>query len=119
MTFEAQWFARRRAGRCPAFVRTCVSTLTSGRQMCADQHTDTRLCAAIAACRLPSRTLDFMEEPMRRSMVITAALLCVTCGNRVLPLPDAPVVRSRDGMASMTLTATREPNGRAAFGFDG
>ena len=56
---------------------------------------------------------------MSRSLVIAAALVCVSCGGRVVPLPDAPVVRSRGGLASMTLTATRGPNGRDAFRFDG
>src|SRR5713226_3129110 len=56
---------------------------------------------------------------MSRSMMITAALVCVSCGDRVVPLPDAPVVRSRAGLASMTLAATRGPNGRDAFVFDG
>ena len=56
---------------------------------------------------------------MHRSIVITAALVCVSCGDRVVPLPDAPVVRSRAGLASMTLAATRGPNGRDAFLFDG
>src|SRR5882762_6836353 len=56
---------------------------------------------------------------MSRSLVIAAALVCVSCGGRVVPLPDAPVVRSRGGLASMTLTATRGPNGRDAFMFDG
>ena len=56
---------------------------------------------------------------MRGSIVITAALVCVSCGDRVVPLPDAPVVRSRAGLASMTLTATRVPGGRDAFMFDG
>src|SRR6266849_4634062 len=56
---------------------------------------------------------------MHRSIVITAALVCVSCGDRVVPLPDAPVVRSRAGLASMTLTAAREPNGRDTFMFDG
>jgi suppressor of ftsI len=56
---------------------------------------------------------------MSRSMLIAAALACVSCGDRVVPLPDVPVVRSRAGVASMTLTATRGPNGRDAFMFDG
>ncbi len=56
---------------------------------------------------------------MGRSIVITAALVCVSCGNPVVPLPDAPVVRSRAGLASMTLTASRVPNGRDTFLFDG
>ena len=55
---------------------------------------------------------------MSRSIVITAALVCVSCGNSVAPLPDAPVVRSRAGLASMTLTATRGANGHDAFMFD-
>ena len=56
---------------------------------------------------------------MVRWNVFTAALMCVSCGGRVVPLPDAPVVRSRDGLAAMTLTAMSGPNGHDAFVFDG
>src|SRR5207244_4280194 len=56
---------------------------------------------------------------MSHAMLSTAALVCVSCGSRVVPLPDAPIVRSQDGVASMTLTATRGPNGHDAFTFDG
>ena len=50
---------------------------------------------------------------------VTAALIGASCGGRVVSLPDAPVVRSHDGLAAMTLTATRGSNGRDAFVFDG
>jgi suppressor of ftsI len=56
---------------------------------------------------------------MSRSIMVLAALACVSCGDRAVPLPDAPVVRSRDGRASMTLTAARGPDGRDAFVFEG
>jgi suppressor of ftsI len=52
-------------------------------------------------------------------LAATAALMCVSCGQRAVSLPDAPVVRSRDGFAVVTLTAARESNGRDAFVFDG
>ena len=56
---------------------------------------------------------------MTRAIMITAALVCVSCADRALPLPDAPVVRSRAGLAALALTAVRQPNGRDAFLFDG
>jgi len=56
---------------------------------------------------------------MSRPMLIAAALVCLSCGNGVVALPDAPVVRSRGGVTSMTLTATRGSDGRDAFMFDG
>jgi suppressor of ftsI len=56
---------------------------------------------------------------MRNSMVITAALMCASCEGRVVSLPDVPIVRSRDGLATVTLTARRRPDGRDAFVFDG
>jgi FtsP/CotA-like multicopper oxidase with cupredoxin domain len=56
---------------------------------------------------------------MSRWIVFTAALMCVSCGERAVPLPDAPVVRSRDGLAAMTLTAMRGPSGHDAFVFEG
>jgi suppressor of ftsI len=55
---------------------------------------------------------------LRRWIVVIAALICASCGGRVVSLPDAPVVRSRGGMAAMTLTATRGQSGRDAFVFD-
>jgi FtsP/CotA-like multicopper oxidase with cupredoxin domain len=51
--------------------------------------------------------------------IVIAALTCASCGGRVVPLPDAPIVRSRDGLAAITLTATHGPDGRDAFAFDG
>ena len=54
---------------------------------------------------------------MNRWIVLAAALMCVSCERRVVPLPDAPVVRSRDGLAAMTLAAARGPNGRDVFVF--
>jgi FtsP/CotA-like multicopper oxidase with cupredoxin domain len=56
---------------------------------------------------------------MSRWILITAALTCMSCGERVVPLPDAPVVRSQAGLASMTLTAARGPNGHDAFMYEG
>jgi FtsP/CotA-like multicopper oxidase with cupredoxin domain len=52
-------------------------------------------------------------------MALIAALMCASCGDRLMPIPDAPVVRSRNGLAAMALTATRSPNGRDTFTFDG
>jgi suppressor of ftsI len=56
---------------------------------------------------------------MTRALMITAALAFASCGDRLVPLPDGPVVRSRAGTASMTLTATRGRNGRDALMFNG
>ena len=56
---------------------------------------------------------------MTRAIVIVAALVCVSCGDRALSLPDIPVVRSRAGLASLALIAAREHNGRDAFLFNG
>jgi suppressor of ftsI len=56
---------------------------------------------------------------MRNCVVATAALMCLSCGERAVSLPEAPTVRARDGLAAVTLTATRESNGRDAFVFDG
>jgi hypothetical protein len=56
---------------------------------------------------------------MRGCIVVTAALMCVSCGERAVSLPDEPIVRSREGLAAVTLTATRGPNDRDAFVFDG
>src|SRR5438876_8729712 len=56
---------------------------------------------------------------MSRWIVFAAALACVSCGSRRVSLPDPPVVRSRDALAAMTLTAVRGPDGREAFVFDG
>jgi FtsP/CotA-like multicopper oxidase with cupredoxin domain len=56
---------------------------------------------------------------MNRSMAIVATLFCVSCGTRGVPLPDAPIVRTRNGVAAITLTAARGPHGRDAFVFDG
>src|SRR4051794_23001643 len=55
---------------------------------------------------------------MLRSIAMTVALLCLSCGNRAVPPADAPVVRSHRGLASMTLTATRGRDGRDTFVFD-
>jgi suppressor of ftsI len=51
--------------------------------------------------------------------LIAATLTCGACGGRAVPLPDPPIVRSRDGLATMTLTAMRAAAGRNAFVFDG
>jgi FtsP/CotA-like multicopper oxidase with cupredoxin domain len=51
-------------------------------------------------------------------MLITGALLCMSCGDRIIPLPDAPVVRSRDGLVALTLTAARGSNGHDTFAFE-
>jgi FtsP/CotA-like multicopper oxidase with cupredoxin domain len=56
---------------------------------------------------------------MRDCVVVTAALMCASCGERVVSLPDAPIIRSRDGLAAVTLTAARGQNGRDTFVFDG
>jgi FtsP/CotA-like multicopper oxidase with cupredoxin domain len=56
---------------------------------------------------------------MRDCVVVTAALMCASCGERVVSLPDAPIIRSRDGLAAVTLTAARGPDGRDTFVFDG
>jgi suppressor of ftsI len=51
--------------------------------------------------------------------LMVATLTCGACGSRAVPLPDPPVVRSRHGLATMTLTALRAADGRDAFGFNG
>jgi FtsP/CotA-like multicopper oxidase with cupredoxin domain len=51
--------------------------------------------------------------------LVATTLTCGACGRRAVPLPDPPVVRSRDGLATMTLTAVRAGDGRDAFVFDG
>jgi FtsP/CotA-like multicopper oxidase with cupredoxin domain len=51
--------------------------------------------------------------------LVAAAMTCDACGGRAIPLPDSPVVRSRDHVATMTLTAMRAHDGRDAFVFDG
>jgi FtsP/CotA-like multicopper oxidase with cupredoxin domain len=51
--------------------------------------------------------------------LIAATLTCDACGSRAVPLPDSPVVRSRDHVATLTLTAMRADDGRDAFVFDG
>jgi FtsP/CotA-like multicopper oxidase with cupredoxin domain len=56
---------------------------------------------------------------MSRSIAFTAALTFVSCGQRGVSLPDPPLVRAHDGVAIMTLTAARAPNGRSTFLFDG
>jgi suppressor of ftsI len=57
---------------------------------------------------------------MNRVIVMVAVLVCVSCGvDRSALLPDAPVVRSHGGVASMTLTAAPGPDGRDAFWFNG
>src|SRR2546423_8358858 len=63
--------------------------------------------------------MDSRRKAMSRWIVFTAALACIACGSRRVLLPDPPVVRSRDGLAAMTLTAVRGPDGRDAFVFDG
>ncbi|MCU1384463.1 MAG: multicopper oxidase type 2 [Acidobacteria bacterium] len=61
-----------------------------------------------------------MIRPGSRGFALIAATLtCAACGSGAAPLPDPPVVRSRDGLAEMTLTATRATDGRHAFAFDG
>jgi suppressor of ftsI len=52
-------------------------------------------------------------------MVLTAALLSVSCDGHRTSLPDPPIVRSHHGLAAMTLTAARSPDGRNVFIFDG
>jgi FtsP/CotA-like multicopper oxidase with cupredoxin domain len=54
-----------------------------------------------------------------RVFALIAALTCGACGSRAVSLPDPPVVRSRDGLATMTLTAMRAAGGRDTFAFDG
>jgi suppressor of ftsI len=49
---------------------------------------------------------------------IAATLALPACRSRAVALPDPPVVRARNGVATLTLTATRV-NGRDAFSFDG
>jgi suppressor of ftsI len=56
---------------------------------------------------------------MSRWIVFTAALMCVSCRGRVASLPEVPVVRTSEGSAGITLTATSGPNGHNAFRFDG
>jgi suppressor of ftsI len=57
--------------------------------------------------------------PIAVFALMVATLPCCACGSRSVPLPDPPVVDSRHGLATMTLTATRAADGRDAFVFDG
>jgi len=56
---------------------------------------------------------------MTRWIMFGAALICVSCGGPTMILPDPPIVRAHDGVASMTLTAARAADGRDAFVFEG
>jgi FtsP/CotA-like multicopper oxidase with cupredoxin domain len=51
--------------------------------------------------------------------VLTAALLCASCRDANVMVPDPPVVRARGGLAAITLTAARRADGRDTFVFDG
>jgi suppressor of ftsI len=51
-------------------------------------------------------------------ILIAATLALASCRSRAVPLPDPPAVRTRNGVAMLTLTATRA-NGRDAFSFEG
>jgi FtsP/CotA-like multicopper oxidase with cupredoxin domain len=51
--------------------------------------------------------------------LFAATLTCGGCERRAVPLPDSPAVRSTHGLATMTLTAMRDADGRDAFLFDG
>jgi suppressor of ftsI len=54
-----------------------------------------------------------------RFALVVAALTGGGCRRYTVPLPDPPVVRSRNGVATLTLTAARAADGRDAFVFDG
>jgi FtsP/CotA-like multicopper oxidase with cupredoxin domain len=54
-----------------------------------------------------------------RGIVLSAAVMCLSCRQNRTALPDPPVVRSERGVAEMTLTAARKPDGHDAFVFDG
>jgi suppressor of ftsI len=60
-----------------------------------------------------------MRIGTRAFVLIAATFTCGACGGRAVPLPDPPVVRSRDHVATMTLTAMRGADRRDAFVFDG
>jgi len=56
---------------------------------------------------------------MTHWIVIAVALLLTSCGARAVPLPDPPAATARDGIATLTLTATRGAGGRDTFAFQG
>jgi FtsP/CotA-like multicopper oxidase with cupredoxin domain len=53
-----------------------------------------------------------------RWIVIAGALIATSCRSRAVPLPDPPAARARNGVATLTLTATRAANGRGTFAFE-
>jgi FtsP/CotA-like multicopper oxidase with cupredoxin domain len=55
----------------------------------------------------------------RAFALIAAVLMSGACSGRPVPVPDPPVVRSRDHVATLTLTARREADGKDAFVFEG
>jgi suppressor of ftsI len=60
-----------------------------------------------------------MRNGTRVLALIATTLTSGACVSRAVPLPDPPVVRSHDGSATMTLTATYAVEGRNVFAFDG
>jgi FtsP/CotA-like multicopper oxidase with cupredoxin domain len=59
------------------------------------------------------------QQTMTRWILITGALALASCRSGPVPLPDPPDARARDGVATLTLTATRGANGRDTFAFEG
>jgi FtsP/CotA-like multicopper oxidase with cupredoxin domain len=52
-------------------------------------------------------------------LALSAAVMGLSCRQNRTALPDPPVVRSQRGVAEMTLTAARKPDGHDTFVFDG
>jgi suppressor of ftsI len=55
----------------------------------------------------------------RAVLPVLATLTCAGCGARPVPVPDAPEVRARNGVAELTLTAASDPGGRDVWLFEG
>src|SRR5262245_29683370 len=56
---------------------------------------------------------------MARWMAFAEALALASCGGRAVPLPEPPEVRAHNGVATLTLKATRAADWRCAFEFNG
>jgi FtsP/CotA-like multicopper oxidase with cupredoxin domain len=59
------------------------------------------------------------SQTIPRWILIATAVTLASCRSRAVPLPDPPDARARNGVATLTLTARRDANGRDAFAFDG
>jgi FtsP/CotA-like multicopper oxidase with cupredoxin domain len=58
-------------------------------------------------------------KTMTRWILPAGTLLLASCRSHAVPLPNPPAAWARNGMATLTLTATRGASGRDAFAFDG